>query len=60
MEVILSIALQIARAVTYLHAQDVIHRDLRLDNILIMDTESNNIQIKLGGNRMLENSLILL
>ena len=36
---------QIVSAVAYMHAHDVVHRDLKLENILI--NEANNNEIKL-------------
>ncbi|OMJ75332.1 hypothetical protein SteCoe_25526 [Stentor coeruleus] len=44
-EATLEIMKQVLEAVQYLHSKNIVHRDIKLENILLTDSSSNNIKI---------------
>lgn len=45
---------QIANALDFMHRRGMVHRDIKLDNILVMDTECNNVKLADFGLTMLQ------
>lgn len=49
-----SCVLQIANALDFMHSKGMVHRDIKLDNILLMDMECNNVKLADFGLTMLQ------
>lgn len=45
---------QIAHALDFMHSRGMVHRDIKLDNILLMDTECNKVKVADFGLTMME------
>ncbi|XP_073473017.1 ribosomal protein S6 kinase alpha-6-like [Aquarana catesbeiana] len=53
-DIVKSCVLQIANALDFMHSKGMVHRDIKLDNILLMDMECNNVKLADFGLTMLQ------
>ncbi|XP_073473064.1 serine/threonine-protein kinase SBK1-like [Aquarana catesbeiana] len=53
-DIVKSCVLQIANALDFMHSKGMVHRDIKLDNILLMDIQCNNVKLADFGLTMLQ------